>query len=448
MPTINLVTKIPGPNSEAILERRRNALPAGLAKSTEVVVAKAEGGVVWDVDGNTLLDFAGGIGMINVGHRPQQVVDAIKAQLDKYIHTCSLVTTYEPYVELAEMLNRLTPGSFPKKTLLCNTGTEAVENAVMLAKYYTKRPAIICFEGAYHGRSLLTLSLTSKYSLFKKGFGSFVSDIYRLPAPNVYRTPDGMTEDEYIQSCIKNLEHAFIAQVEPESVAAMIIEPVLGEGGFVQMPAAFMHKIREVCDQYGIVMIADEIQCGSARTGKLFAIEHAGVAPDLMTIAKSLGAGMPVSAVVGKAQIMDCTHPGGIGGTYGGSPVAAVAAIEALKILSSKEFLERAVHVGELIKSKLDRWKEKFPLVGDVRATGAMCIVEFVKDKQTKEPDIELPLEVLKDAVVHGIILIRAGLYSNCIRLLPPIVMTDEQLHEGLQVLEDAIERAHEKRKK
>lgn len=448
MSTINLITKIPGPKSEAILERRKNATPAGLAKSTEVVVAKAEGGVVWDVDGNTLLDFAGGIGMINVGHRPQQVVDAIKEQLDKYIHTCSLVTTFEPYVELAEMLNRLTPGRFSKKTLLCNTGTEAVENAVMLARYYTKRPGIICFEGAYHGRSLLTLSLTSKYSLFKKGYGSFASDIYRLPAPNLYRTPNGMSEAEYLQWCIKNLEHAFIAQVDAESVAAIIIEPVLGEGGFIQIPAAFMQKIRELCDKHGIVMIADEIQSGSGRTGRLFAIEHTGVVPDIMTIAKSLGAGMPVSAVVGKAEIMDCTHLGGVGGTYGGSPVAAVAAIEALKILSSEEFLARANHVGNLIKSRLDDWKAKFAFVGDVRATGAMCIVEFVKDKNTKEPDMELPLEVLKDAVTHGIILIRAGLYSNCIRLLPPIVMTDDQLHEGLQVLEDAIARAHENRVK
>ena len=448
MSTINLVTAVPGPQGQAMLERRKNALPAGLAKSTEVVVAKAEGGVVWDVDGNTLLDFAGGIGMINVGHRPEAIVNAIKDQLDKYIHTCSLVTTFEPYVQLAEMLNKLTPGDHVKKTLLCNTGTEAVENAVMLARYYTKRPGVICFEGAYHGRSLLTLSLTSKYSLFKKGFGSFTSDIYRLPVPNLYRTPKGMTEDEYLDWCIKNLEHAYIAQVEPEAVAAFIIEPVLGEGGFIQMPAPFMQKIRELCDKHGIVMIADEIQSGSGRTGKLFAIEHTGVIPDIMTIAKSLGAGMPVSAVVGKAEIMDCTHLGGVGGTYGGSPVAAVAAIEALKILSSEEFLSRVNHVGQLIKSTLGAWKEKFALVGDVRVTGAMCLVEFVKNKDTKEPDMEIALEVLKDAVAHGIILIRAGLYSNCIRLLPPVVMTDDQLHEGLAVLEGAIARAHEKRGK
>ncbi len=445
MSHINLITEIPGPKGKAMLERRKNALPAGLAKSTEVVVEKAEGGVVWDVDGNRLLDFAGGIGMINAGHRPEKVVNAIKTQLDKYIHTCSLVTTYEPYIELAELLNSLTPGNFKKKTLLCNTGTEAVENAVMLSRYYTKRPAVICFEGAYHGRSLLTLSLTSKYSLFKKGFGSFASDIYRLPAPNLFRVPNGMTEEEYLNWTIANLDHALIAQVDPEAVAAIIIEPVLGEGGFIPMPAPFLKKIREICDKHGIVMIADEIQSGSARTGKLFAIEHSGVVPDIITMAKSMGAGMPVSAVIGKAEIMDCTHLGGIGGTYSGSPVSAVAAIETLKIISSKEFLERAEHVGKLIHSTLQKWKQKYACVGDVRGLGAMQLVEFVKDKQTKEPDMQVAMDVLKDAVSHGIILIRAGLYSNCIRLLPPLVMTDDQLIEGLKVLEDAIARADAK---
>jgi 4-aminobutyrate aminotransferase/(S)-3-amino-2-methylpropionate transaminase len=439
MSYIKLTTAIPGPNSMAMLERRKNALPAGLAKSTEVVVDKAEGGIVWDVDGNQLLDFAGGIGMINVGHRPETIVNAIKGQLDKYIHTCSLVTTFEPYVELAELLNSLAPGDFAKKTLLCNTGTEAVENAILLAKYYTKRPAIICFEGAYHGRSLLTLSLTSKYSLFKKGFGSFVNDIYRLPIPNLYRTPAGMSEEDYLDWCIKNLEHAFIAQVDPEAVAAIIIEPVIGEGGFIQIHPKFMQKIRELCDKHGIVMIADEIQSGSARTGKLFAIEHTDVAPDIVTVAKSMGAGMPISAVVGKAEIMDCTHLGGVGGTYGGSPVAAVAAIESLKILSDKTFLQRAIHVGELIHSTLQTWKEKYNCIGDVRGVGAMQLVEFVIDKQTKEPDMQTAMSVLKEAVSNGIILIRAGLYSNCIRLLPPIVMTDDQLKEGLAVLEAAI---------
>ncbi|HRH59381.1 MAG TPA: aspartate aminotransferase family protein [Chitinophagaceae bacterium] len=446
MSTINLITSIPGPKSLAMLERRKNALPAGLAKSTEVAVAKAEGGIVWDVDGNTLLDFAGGIGMINVGHRNEKVVNAVKEQLDKYIHTCSLVTTFEPYIELAEMLNRFAPGEFAKKTLLCNSGTEAVENAVMLARYFTKRPGIICFEGAYHGRSLLTLSLTSKYGLFKKGFGSFAGDIYRIHAPNMYRVPDGMSDEQYLDWCIKNLENSLITQVDPEACAAIIIEPVIGEGGFIQIPAPFMQKIRELCTKHGIVMIADEIQAGSGRTGKLFAIEHTGVAADIMCVAKSMGAGFPISAVVGKAEIMDCTHLGGVGGTYGGSPVAAVAAIETLKILSSPEFLQRATHVGELIQQRMNKWKEQYKLVGDVRGPGAMKLVEFVKDKTTKEPFMDLAMEVLKDAVSKGLLLIRAGLYSNCIRLLPPIVMPDEQLQEGLDVLEAAVANAHKKR--
>lgn len=446
MSHIHLKTEIPGPKSQLMLERRKNALPSGLAKSTEVVVEHAKGAVVWDVDGNQLLDFAGGIGMINVGHANDAVNNAIKSQVDKYLHTCSLVTTIEPYIELAELLNSLTPGNFPKKTLLANSGSEAVENAVNIAKYYTKRNAILCFEGAYHGRTLLTLSLTSKYALFKKGMGSMVSDIYRIPAPNLYRKIKGMSDDEYVQYCIKQLEIAFISQVDPGSLAAIIIEPVQGEAGFIPMPAAYLQKIREVCDAHGIVMIADEIQSGAGRTGKLFAVEHSGVVPDIITSAKSIGAGMPISAVTGKAEMMDAPHLGGVGGTYGGNPVACVAAIEALKIISSPEFLAKSNHVGEIIRTTLETWKEKYPIVGDVRGIGAMRLVEFVKNRDTQEPDMDVTLEVIKDACAHGLIMIRAGLFSNCIRLLPPIVITDEQLSEGLSVLESAIARAQARR--
>lgn len=442
MASIQLKTALPGPKSLEALERRKNALPGGLAKSTDIAVAKAEGALVWDLDGNQLLDFAGGIGMINVGHRNEKVVDSIRTQLDKYIHTCSLVTTMEPYLDLAELLNSLTPGDFPKKTLLANSGSEAVENAVNIAKYYTKRNAVLCFEGAYHGRTLLTLSLTSKYSLFKKGFGSYVSDIYRIPAPNMYRKTEGLSDEQYIRSCIRQLEDAFIAQVDPESLAAIIIEPVQGEGGFLPIPAPYLRRLREVCDKYGIVFIADEIQCGAARTGKLFAIEHSGVTADIIVSAKSIGAGMPISAVTGKAAIMDAPHLGGVGGTYGGSPLACVAAIEALKILSSPAFLQRSVAIGEIIRTTLDSWKEKYAIIGDVRGLGAMRLVEFVKDRTSREPDADITLKVIKDAVAHGLILIRAGLYSNCIRLLPPLVITDQQLVEGLAVLEAAIARA------
>lgn len=446
MSTIKLTTSIPGPKSLEIIERRKKALPDGLAKSTDLAIASAEGGVVTDVDGNTLLDFAGGIGMMNIGHSNKDVVDAMKEQLNKYTHICSLVATPEPYVELAELLNSLTPGNFPKKTLLANSGSEAVENAVNIARYYTKRTAVICFEGGYHGRTLLTLSLTSKYALFKKGFGPFVNDVVRLPAPNIYRKPAQLSEEEYIQFCIQQFEVAMISQIDPESVAAIIIEPVLGEGGFIPMPKLFLQKLREIATKHNIVLIFDEIQCGASRTGKLFACEHTEVIPDIICSAKSIGAGMPISAITGKAEILDVVHLGGIGGTYGGNPVACVAAIQALKILSSSAFLSRVNRVGELIENELKNWKIKYSCIGDVRGLGAMRLVEFVKDRNTKEPDVEIAMEIIKDAIAHGIILIRAGLFSNCIRLLPPIVMTDEQLLEGLHVLEMAVQRAQAKR--
>lgn len=421
-------------------------MPAGLAKSTEVVIADASGGVVHDVDGNTLLDFAGGIGMMNVGHRNEQVVNAMKDQLEKYLHICTLVATPEPYVELAELLNSLAPGDFAKKTLLANSGSEAVENAVNIARYYTKRSSVICFEGGYHGRTLLTLSLTSKYALFKKGFGPFVSDVIRLPAPNVYRRPRQMNEEEYVDFCCAQFDQQMISQVDPSAVAAVIIEPVQGEAGFIPIPKKFLEKLRMVCDANGIVLIFDEIQAGASRTGKFFACEHSGVVPDLICMAKSIGAGMPVSAVTGRAEIIDSPHLGGVGGTYGGNPLACVAAIEAVKILSSKEFLQRVNEAGELIRTVLENWKSKYKFIGDVRGLGAMRLVEFVKDRETKEPDPDLTLEIIRDAVTRGVMLIRAGLFSNCIRLLPPIVMTDEQLREGLQVLEEAISRSHSKR--
>jgi 4-aminobutyrate aminotransferase/(S)-3-amino-2-methylpropionate transaminase len=441
MKHIHLKGTIPGPNGARILEKRKASMPAGLAKSTEIVVKKAKGALVWDVDDNCFIDFAGGIGMINAGHAPDEVVNAIGEQAAQYIHTCSLVTTIPPAVELCELLNQATPGDFSKKTLLVNSGAEAVENAVNIAKYYTKRPAVIVFEGAYHGRTLLTMTLTSKYNLFKKGYGSFVSDVYRLPAPNMYRIPEGMTAEQYLNFSLKQLENAFISQVDPSAVAAILIEPIQGEGGFVPMPKAFLQKIRELCTTHGIVMIADEIQCGFGRSGKLFAIEHSEVVPDMITMAKSLGAGMPIGALTGKAEIMDTPHLGAIGGTYSGSPVACVAAIEALKIINTPAFLQKANQVGASIMQRLTQWKQRYPIIGDVRGIGAMCLLEFVKDPVTKEPIPDTTLSIIKEAVANGIILIRAGLYSNCIRLLPPLTITEEQLQEGLDVLESAIKK-------
>jgi 4-aminobutyrate aminotransferase / (S)-3-amino-2-methylpropionate transaminase / 5-aminovalerate transaminase len=436
-------TEIPGPKAKEFLARRSAAVPSGLGRATPVVVERADGALVFDVDGNTLIDLAGGIGMLAVGHSPQPVVEAIKTQADKFIHPCALVATYEPYIELAEVLNEIAPGDFPKKTLLANSGAEAVENSIKLARKFTGRPVVICFEGGYHGRTLLTLSLTSKYGLFKSGFGPFAPEIVRLPVPNVYRTPPGMTADEYVDFGIRQLENAMIAQVDPSAVAAFIIEPVQGEAGFLPVPPRFLQRIRELSEQHGIVMIADEVQCGCGRTGRLFAVEHYGIVPDLIVSAKSLGAGMPISAVTGRAEIMDSAHLGGVGSTYGGSPVACAAALEALRIIRQPEFLAHANRLGAVLREELEGWKARWPIVGDVRGLGPMMLIEFVSDRETKTPfapsDV---LAIVQQAAANGVMLIRAGLYSNCIRFLPPLNMPEDMLREALSVVGRAIEEA------
>ena len=439
MSYVQLKTEIPGPKALEWLRRRDQAVSNGLARATQVVVESASGAMVTDVDGNRLLDFAGGIGMLAAGHCPQAVSGALKSQAVKLIHMCALVGTYQPYVELAELLNQLTPGSFPKKTLLSNSGAEAVENAIKFARAFTGRQAIVVFEGAYHGRTLLTLSLTSKYNLFKKSFGPFAPEIYRLPAPNLYRRPDSMSEKDYVAWSLEQLGNAFVAQVDPSAVAAILVEPVQGEAGFLPLPEPFLRRIRAICDEHQIVMIADEIQCGMGRTGKLFAIEHYDVVPDLITMAKSLGSGMPISAVTGRADVLDAAHTGGVGGTYGGNPLACVAALESVRTIQQPEFLARSGAIGELLRKRLESWAQKFPLVGDSRGLGAMRLVEFVRSRETKEPAPEETLAIIKRAVSSGLILIRAGLYSNCIRLMPPLVASDDQLNEGLSILEESI---------
>jgi 4-aminobutyrate aminotransferase/(S)-3-amino-2-methylpropionate transaminase len=393
-----------------------------------------------------LIDLAGGIGMIAVGHSPAAVVNAVTLQTQKFIHVCALVATYEPYVRLAELLNEITPGDFPKKTIFGNSGAESVENAVKLARKFTGRPAVVCFEGGYHGRTLLTLSLTSKYGLFKSGFGPFAPEIVRLPIPHLYRTPEGMTEQQYVDFGIRQLEQAFVAQVDPSAVAAVIIEPVQGEAGFIPVPPRFLRRIRELCTAHGIVMIADEVQCGMGRTGRLFAIEHYDVVPDLILTAKSLGAGMPIGAVTGRAEIMDAAHAGGVGGTYGGSPVACAAAIEAVNIIRQPAFLAHARRLGEVMREVMSGWQAESPLVGDVRGLGPMMLAEFVRDRQTRQPITpDETLQIVRQAVRNGVVVMRAGLYSNCVRLLPPLTMSEEVLREGLTVLGDAVRTASER---
>ena len=440
MPTINLITEIPGPKSRDIVARREAVTPRGAAKLTSIAVERAHGASVTDADGNTLLDFAGGIGMLAVGHTPKNVVTAIKNQADKVIHPCAIVATSEPMVELAELLTAISPIEGDAKATFMSSGAEAVETAVNIARSYTRRPGIVVFEGAYHGRTNLTLTMTSKYALFKKGFAPFAPEVYRLPFPNLYRRPESMTDEQYIDFMIEQLEHAFIAQVDPSAVAAVVIEPVQGEGGFLPTPPKFLRRIRELCTEHSMVMVADEIQCGMGRTGKLFAVEHYDIQPDLLTTAKSLGAGMPISAVIGKAELMDAPHPGGLGGTYSGNPVTCAAAIEAVKTIHTPEFLERANQVGERFREHLATLQNEHESVGDVRGLGPMLAVEFVRDRAGKKPlSAQEVVDISAEALKRGLIILRAGLYSNCIRLLPPLNLTDEEIDEGMRVLGEAV---------
>ncbi len=434
--TINLVTEVPGPKSRAIVARREAAVPTGLYKAHPIAIDHAHGATVTDVDGNTYLDFVGGIGVMNAGHTMPAVVDAIHAQAQKLIHFSALVGTYESYVELCERLNDAVPISGPCKTILANSGAEGVENAIKIAKVATGRQAIIAFEGGYHGRTLLTLSLTSK-TAFKKNLGPFVPEVYRAPFPYEYQCR--MCQNACSGACTDQLERMLLTHVDASAVAAIIIEPVQGEGGFIPVPKSYMQRLRALCDKYGIVLIADEVQCGFGRTGTLFAMEQMGVEPDIIVTAKSIAAGMPLAAVTGRAALMDKVHVGGIGGTYGGNPLACVAAIEVMNQFQDGDLLERSQKIGAQIRALGESWQREIPKVGDVRGLGSMIAIEFVKDRTTREPDPDAVAKISSYCLQHGVITMRAGLYTNCVRLLMPLVITDEQLQEGLAVLDAAV---------
>lgn len=441
MPDIRLVTEIPGPNSRALVARREAATPPGAAKLTPIAVARAHGAVVEDVDGNRFLDMAGGIGTLAVGHTPQNVVAAVREQAEKLLHMCAIVATYEPHVALAERLNAIAPGDAPKRTVLMNSGAEALETAVHICRSFTRRQGIVVFEGSYHGRTNLTLAMTSKFNLFKKGFGPFAPEVYRFPFPNLYRRPPGTTEEEWTAWHVQQLDHHFTAYVDPTHVAGVFIEPVQGEGGFIPAPAAWLRRLRELCDQHGIVFVADEVQSGMGRTGKLWAVDHAGVVPDLVCTAKSLGAGLPVSAVVGREDIMSAPHPGGLGGTYSANPIACVAALAALDTITDPAFLARATAVGARMRDHLLTLQGHYPrLIGDVRGLGPMLAMELVKDPVTKAPWLEATQGVNAATLQRGVITIRAGLYSNCVRFLPPLDLTDAQVDEAMGVVADAVD--------
>ncbi len=420
--------------------RRDQHVPRGTFHATPAFIKEAHGAVMVDLEGRELIDFAGGIGVTNVGHAHPKVVAAIKDQAEKYIHTCFHIAMYEPYVDLAERLNALAPGDFHKMTLLANSGAEAVENAVKIARHATGRPAVIALEGAFHGRTLLGMTLTGKVKPYKQGFGPFAPEVYRLPNPYCYRCPLGLKRPSCGTACADYLEDFFVGNVAPEQTAAVIAEPIQGEGGFVTPPEDYFAKLQAICKKHGIVLIVDEVQSAMGRTGKLFAIEHWGIAPDLVTTAKSLGGGLPLSAVTGRAELMNAPHVGGLGGTFSGNPVACRAALAVLDILVNDGLLERATQLGEKVRAHLDALQRRHELVGDVRGKGPMLAMELVRDRERKTPATEETKQLVRRCYEKGLVLISCGHFGNVIRTLMPLVITDEQLDRGFQILDSALQ--------
>ena len=413
--------------------RRDAAIARGAANIHQIYADRAENAEVWDVDGKRYIDFAGGIAVMNSGHRHPKVTAAVAKQLERFTHTCFHVLPYEPYVALAERLNALVPGDHEKKTVLLNSGAEAVENAVKIARAYTGRSAVIAFDGAFHGRTMMAMGLTGKVVPYKAGFGPFPGDIYRAPFPNRLH---GVSVDDAIGA----LRKLFKMDVEAERVAAIIVEPVQGEGGFYIAPPEFLRELREICDEHGILLIADEIQTGIGRTGRMFAVEHSDVVPDMMTLAKSLAGGLPLSAVVGRADIMDAVPPGGLGGTYGGNPLACAAAIAVLDAFEEERLVERSAALGKRITDRLRRLADSATCIGDVRGLGPMVAVELFKDEARRVPDPDLTSAIVARAAEQGLILLSCGIYGNVIRILVPITAEDAIVDEGLDILEKTLE--------
>jgi 4-aminobutyrate aminotransferase/(S)-3-amino-2-methylpropionate transaminase len=433
--SIELRTAIPGPRSEEILLRKAQVVADPLSIYIPVVIDHGDGATLTDVDGNTFIDFTGGVGCLNVGHANARITEAVQEQAARFLHTDFTIVPYEMYVTLAERLVATAPIAGPVKAAFFNAGTEAVENAIKFARAYTKRPAVIAFEGGFHGRTLLSLSLTSKTHPYKAGLGPFAPDVYRVPFAQDYRGP-GAAE------ALAALERALVTQVAAESVAAIVIEPVQGEGGFVVAPQEFLAGVRKICDDNGIVLVVDEVQTGFGRTGKFWGIEHYGVEPDLMCVAKSIAAGLPLSGVLGRAEIMDAPGDSAVGGTYVGNPVAQAAALAVLDVFEDDGLVERAGQVGATIRERMLAWQQRWPAIGDVRGLGAMLAIELVEDPATKAPAPELATKVAEAAAERGLLLLKSGIYSNCIRVLVPLVISDAQLDEALGVWEDALDSA------
>lgn len=442
-----IITQIPGPKAQELLKLREKNVPAGVSGHVPTFIKRGEGALFEDVDGNVFLDFAGGIGVLNIGYSHPEVVEAVKQQSDKYFHTSINVVSYEQYVRLAEKLNKLIPGNFEKKTMFVNSGAEAVENAVKIARKYTKRTEIIAFAGAFHGRTLLTMTLTSKVKPYKFGFGPFAPGVHRVDFPYVYRCPEGLSGEDITSYYIYKLEKFFQENVAPENIAAIIIEPIQGEGGFILPPDDYVRELRKLCDKYGILLIADEVQSGFCRTGKMFATEYwaeMGVYADIVTSAKSIAAGLPLSAVTARSEIIECAQIGGIGGTYCGNPVSTTAALKVIEVMERDNYVDKANRIAEISIKRFYEMKEKYEIIGDVRGRGAMMAIELVKDRITKEPAKKETKQILKECWENGLVILSAGVLGNNIRFLMPLVITEEQLNIGLDILENAIAKVND----
>ncbi|MDU4751661.1 MAG: aspartate aminotransferase family protein [Clostridium butyricum] len=441
-----IITEIlPGPKAKEVIKRREEAIPRAIKCVYPVVIERGEGAMIEDVDGNRFLDWIGGVGVLNVGFSHPEIIEEVKKQSEKYFHGMFNIVTHEGYVKLAEKLNDIVPvKGDKKKTYFANSGAESDENAVKVAKAFTKRPNIICFSGAFHGRTNLTMAMTSKKA-YAKGLGPFPEGIYRAEYPYLYRKPKGMNEEEAIKYYINSIYKVFEECSSADYIAAIVVEPLQGEGGFIPAPIEWVKAVRKICDENGIMLIADEVQSGFCRTGKMFASEYwkeAGVMPDILATAKSIGAGLPISAIVAREEIMESVLPGTIGGTYCGNPLSCAAAIKTIEIMERDNLAKRSLEIGEKVQAVYKKWMDKYEVIGDVRGLGGMIGIEFVTDKQSKTPNGEIVSKIVKNAVEKGLMLENSGTYGQVIRFLAPLVMTDEQLKAGLEIFEEAIKKA------
>jgi 4-aminobutyrate aminotransferase/(S)-3-amino-2-methylpropionate transaminase len=431
--------ELPGPRSAELLELRNQYVPRGVFQIVPIFIEKGRGAIVTDVDGNEYLDFSSGISTLSLGHNHEVVTEAIRQQAGKYLHTCFHVLMYESYVRLARKLCEITPGDFPKQVLLANSGAEAVENAVKISRRYTGKRGIIAFENAFHGRTAMAMGLTSQVKYYKYGFGPFDPSIQRFPYAYSYRAPFGVGPEEYAEYCVRKIDESFRTNTPAEETAAIIVEPVLGEGGFIAPPPAFLQGLRRICDENKIILIADEVQSGLGRTGKMWAIEHFGVVPDILLSAKGLGGGLVISAVIGRKEVMDSVDIGGIGGTFGGNPLSCVAALATIETIEKQGLLDRAAYLGKITSDRLNRMKGSYRIIGDVRGLGCMIGVELVKDRLSKEPAAEATLKVQRQCHEHGLLIMTCGVLHNIFRLMFPLTISETDLALGLDIFEDAI---------